>query len=152
MKIQAYQKFFLMLLCSFLTMYAVMYLNVFEFDHVYFNLTRVYMSLLMVTPMAILMILMMPSMYKDRKKNIVIILTGIIIFIISLIFLRKQILIADEQYMLAMIPHHSSAILTSMNADIKDPEVKILTEEIIKTQEKEIALMKEILNRMKKIN
>jgi len=52
--------------------------------------------------------------------------------------------------MKGMIPHHSSAIMTSKNADIKDPEVKKLSEGIIQAQEKEIAEMKAILKRMKK--
>ncbi len=47
-----------------------------------------------------------------------------------------------------MIPHHSQAILTSQKADIQDPEVKMLAQEIIKAQEEEIAQMKEILERM----
>ncbi|PVY43714.1 DUF305 domain-containing protein [uncultured Pontibacter sp.] len=48
-----------------------------------------------------------------------------------------------------MIPHHSSAILVSQEANIKDPEVKRLTEQIIESQEKEIAEMKAILTRMR---
>ena len=52
--------------------------------------------------------------------------------------------------MKGMIPHHSSAIMTSKHANIKDPEVKKLSEEIIKSQEEEIAQMKNILKRMKK--
>jgi len=40
--------------------------------------------------------------------------------------------------MKAMIPHHSSAIITSKNANIKDPEVKKLSEEIIKSPEEEL--------------
>ncbi len=52
--------------------------------------------------------------------------------------------------MKAMIPHHSSAILTSERADIKDPEVKKLAEDIIKAQRKEIAEMEAFLNRLEK--
>ncbi len=52
--------------------------------------------------------------------------------------------------MKAMIPHHSSAIMTSKNANIKDPEVKKLSEGIIASQEKEIAEMKAIIERMDK--
>lgn len=51
--------------------------------------------------------------------------------------------------MKAMIPHHSSAILTSKHADISDPEVKELSEQIIKSQEKEIEQMHNILKRLK---
>tara|TARA_R110000868_G_scaffold21750_3_gene90151 strand:+ start:316 stop:471 length:156 start_codon:yes stop_codon:yes gene_type:complete len=47
-----------------------------------------------------------------------------------------------------MIPHHSIAILTSERADIKDPEVKKLANNIIKAQRKEIEEMKIILKRL----
>jgi len=52
--------------------------------------------------------------------------------------------------MKAMIPHHSIAILTSELADIKDPEVKKLAEDIIKAQRKEIGEMKEMIQRLEK--
>lgn len=129
-------------------MYAVMFFNVDKVDHVYLSTTRLYMSLLMVTPMALLMLTLMPKMYPNKKANTAIILSSVVIFILSLTFLRTQTPIADRQYMKAMIPHHSSAILTSKHADIKDPEVKELAEKIIKSQEEEIAQMKAILNRM----
>ena len=44
--------------------------------------------------------------------------------------------------MSAMIPHHSIAILTSKRANISDPRVRQLADEIIKAQEKEIKEMK----------
>jgi uncharacterized protein (DUF305 family) len=52
--------------------------------------------------------------------------------------------------MKAIIPHHLSTILTSKYASIKDPEVKKLAEQIIKSQKEEIAQMKKILERMEK--
>jgi uncharacterized protein (DUF305 family) len=58
--------------------------------------------------------------------------------------------IGDVQYMKAMIPHHSSAILVSKNANLKDPEVIKLSEGIIASQEKEIAEMKATLARIGK--
>jgi uncharacterized protein (DUF305 family) len=50
--------------------------------------------------------------------------------------------------MKAMIPHHSIAILTSERADIKDPEVKQLAEDIIKAQRREIEEMKKMIERL----
>ena len=47
-----------------------------------------------------------------------------------------------------MIPHHSIAILTSKRADLKDPEVKKLAEEIIQAQEGEIDKMKKMIKEM----
>ena len=145
-----YKKFILMLSLSFVIMYAVMFLNIDDLSHIYLSLTRLYMSLLMVSPMAILMILLMPKMYPDKKLNAIILIVSVVVFIVSLTFLRMQTFVGDKQYMLAMIPHHSSAILTSSNADIQDPEVKQLAEDIIKAQEKEITQMKNILERMEK--
>ena len=139
-----------MLVISFLIMYTVMYLNVDRGDHVFLSLTRTYMSLLMVTPMALLMLLLMGKMYPSKKLNVGIALSGICIFVLALIFLRNQVFITDKQYMQAMIPHHSSAILTSKHAKISDPEVKKLSESIIASQEREIEQMKSILERMNK--
>ena len=143
-----YKKMPLMLGTSFIIMYGVMFLNVNDSSHILLSLTRLYMALLMVAPMAIIMILLMPMMYKNRKKNTSIIVGAIIVFSFSLFFLRTQTFISDEQYMRAMIPHHSSAILTSKNAHIKDPEVKKLSEQIIKSQEEEIKQMKSMLKRI----
>jgi uncharacterized protein (DUF305 family) len=148
MKKGNYKKFILMLFISFCVMYAVMFFNVDKADHIYLSTTRLYMSLLMVTPMALLMLTLMRKMYPDKKTNTVIILSSVVIFILSLTFLRTQTPIADREYMKAMIPHHSSAILTSKHADIKDPEVKKLAKKIIQSQEEEIAQMKAILERM----
>ncbi len=47
-----------------------------------------------------------------------------------------------------MIPHHSIAILTSERADLKDPEVKRLADNIISAQKKEIQEMKAMIKRL----
>ncbi len=93
--------------------------------------------------MAVVMILMMGKMYPDKKMNAGIMVSKCGGFILTLAALRTQTPISDVQYMKAMIPHHSSAILTSNNANIQDPEVKKLSQEIIKAQEEEIAEMKD---------
>lgn len=139
-----------MLAISFVIMYSVMFLNVDKLSHIYLSTTRLYMALLMVAPMALLMLLLMPDMYKNKKMNKIIMFSGVFIFVLVLVLLRTQVPIEDKQYMKAMIPHHSSAILTSQEADIKDPEVKQLSKEIIETQKREIAQMKDILRRMDK--
>lgn len=143
-----YKKFFLTMAISFIIMYAVMFLNVEDINHIYVSPTRLYMALLMVAPMAILMLLTMGKMYPNKELNIVIMVVSIIVFSVSLMFLRRQTFIGDKAYMQAMIPHHSSAIMTSKQANIKDPEVKKLSEQIIQSQEEEISQMKNILKRM----
>ncbi len=143
-----YTKFVLMLLCSFIAMYITMYLNTYKIDHVYFSLTRFYMSCLGISAMAVIMFLFMQNMYKNKKKNVAIILGSLFLFVSALTLVRTQTPIGDVLYMKAMIPHHSIAILVSKEADIKDPEVRKLADDIIKAQEKEIAEMKAYLKRL----
>lgn len=148
--VMSYKKLLVMIIISFIVMYAVMFLNVDEFNHIYLSTTRTYMSLLMALPMAVIMILMMGKMYPNKKWNTAIVLGAVVLFGLVLAGLRTQTPIGDVQYMKAMIPHHSSAILVSKHADIKDPEVKKLSEGIIASQEKEIAEMKQYLERLDK--
>lgn len=145
-----YRRFVVMLVISFIIMYAVMFLNVDDASHIYLSTTRTYMALLMVLPMAIVMLLLMGKMYPNKKLNTGIVLIAVVLIGLFIAALRTQTTVGDVQYMKAMIPHHSSAILTSKHADIKDPEVKKLSEEIIASQEREIAEMKNILARMEK--
>jgi len=70
--------------------------------------------------MAISMILMMGKMYPSKKLNTYIVVGSVVLFGFLLAALRTQTPVGDIQYMKAMIPHHSSAILTSSNANIQD--------------------------------
>jgi hypothetical protein len=145
-----YSRFFLMLGTSLVAMYAVMYLNVYEWDHVYFSLTRVYMALLMLVPMALLMMSFMWSMYPDKQRNALIMGGSLVAFVVVLIMVRSQTFVGDTLWMKAMIPHHSIAIMVSKRADIKDPEVRQLADSIITAQEREIKQMKRMLARLAK--
>lgn len=149
MKKGNYSTFLWMLLASFVAMYITMYLNTYEIDHIYFSLTRFYMSCMGIATMAIIMFLAMRNMYTDKRKNMTIVLGSIVLFIGSLVLVRAQKpIIGDLLWMKAMIPHHSIAILTSSRADIKDPEVKKLAEDIINAQKKEIEEMKAMIKRL----
>ena len=127
-----------------------MFLNVDDISHVYLSLNRLYMTLLMVSPMGIIMVMLMRGMYQNRMLNGAIIAASSIVFVLSLICLRTQAFVSDEQYMKGMIPHHSSAIMTSKHAAIRDAEVRILADSIIQSQEEEIRQMKAVLSRLQK--
>ena len=144
-----YTTFFIMLACSFVAMYVTMYLNTYTMDHVWFSLTRFYMTCLGISAMAVIMWFFMRNMYNDTKKNIAILAGSFILFVSALGLVRVQApIIGDVLWMKAMIPHHSIAILTSERADIQDPEVKQLAEDIIKAQRKEIEEMKAMIKRL----
>ncbi len=148
-----YGTFMLMLGLSFVAMYITMYLNTYELDHVYFSLTRFYMSCLGIAAMAVIMLSLMLKMYKNKKKNRTIYIGSLVLFVSALLLVRVQKpMIGDVLWMKAMIPHHSIAILTSERADIQDPEVKKLANDIIKAQRKEIGEMQAMIKRLESEN
>ena len=143
-----YGKFALMMATSFVIMYAVMFLNVDRFEHVMLSPTRTYMTLLMIAPVAVTMLLFMWGMYEKKLWNYAILGVAALTFAFCYAGLREQWFISDVQWMKAMIPHHSSAIMVSQKAHLKDPEAIKLAEEIIKAQEKEIAEMQRMIYRL----
>jgi FlaA1/EpsC-like NDP-sugar epimerase len=140
-----YVKFGGMILTSTIVMFIFMYLNTYSIDHVFFSETRLYMALLMGATMALIMLLFMLHMLKNRKLNIGIVLGSLLVFTLSLFLVRSQVTIDDTSYMKAMIPHHSIAILTSGRANISDPRVRKLADEIIQAQRREIDEMKKLI-------
>ena len=144
-----YEKLVLMQVLGFVVMYGVMFLNVDQANHIYLSLTRTYMTLLMVAPMALIMLGLMAHMYPNKRRNAAIVVAAVLVFAGALAGLRTQTPIGEVQWMKAMIPHHSSAIMVSQRADIQDPEARALAEQIIKSQKEEIAQMKAMVERMK---
>jgi len=143
-----YIKFGGMIATSTVVMLILMYINTYSIDHVFFSETRFYMALLMGAAMAIIMLVFMLHMLKNRKINIGIIAVSLVVFGLSLFLIRSQTTIDDSSYMKAMIPHHSIAILTSGRANISDPRVKALADEIIEAQLREIAEMKKLIQEL----
>jgi len=69
MKTSSHKTFGLMLTLSFFIMYGVMFLNVDDVSHIYLSITRAYITLIMIAPMAVLMVSLMPMMYKASGLN-----------------------------------------------------------------------------------
>jgi hypothetical protein len=137
----SYLRFGAMIATSTLVMFALMYLNTYQLDHVRFSETRSYMALLMGAAMAVIMLLFMLRMYPDRRPNLSILGGATLVFAASLWLVRSQQTVDDVSYMRAMIPHHSIAILTSERAHIRDPRVRELADGIIAAQKQEITRM-----------
>lgn len=139
-----------MIATSTLVMFVLMYLNSYQLSHVFFSETRTYMAIYMGAAMAVVMLLFMLNMYKDKKKNSVVLGISIISFVGALFLVRSQITVNDQSWMSAMIPHHSIAILTSDRANIKDKRVQELATNIIEAQRREIKEMQWLLNDIEK--
>lgn len=146
---KAYVKFAGMVIVSTIVMFIFKYFSTYRLDHVFFSETRAYMALLMGATMAIIMLAFMRNMLKNRKLNAGIAAGSLFVFITSLFLLRSQTTVDDADYMEAMIPHHSIAILTSERAQISDPRVRSLADNIIETQKKEISEMKKLIKDLK---
>lgn len=145
-----YFRFALMIAVSTAIMYALMYLNVFSVDHVFFSQTRLFMALIMGSVMALVMLAFMRHMYSSRTANIAIVALSLLTFAGSLYLVRSQATVGDIAWMRAMIPHHSIAILTSERATLTDPRVRDLAASIIETQREEIARMKQLIADLQK--
>jgi len=141
-----YLRFAAMIATSTAAMYAMMYLNTYSWEHVFWSQTRAWMALYMGAGMAVIMLLYMLGMYRDRAANIAILSVSVVIFAAAVFLLRSQRTVDDVDWMKAMIPHHSIAILTSERARISDPRVRELADEIIATQRREIAEMKVLID------
>ncbi len=141
-----YKRFMAMVGTSTLVMLGLMYLNTYVIDHVFWSETRFWMMFVMGSVMAVVMLLFMWGMYKNTAKNWIIIGVAVVTFVLSLFLVRSQSTIDDSDYMSAMIPHHSIAILTSERAHIEDRRVQELANSIITAQRKEIAEMQWLID------
>lgn len=144
----SYKQFFAMITVSTVVMFGLMYLNTFSADHLFFSETRSFAALYMGASMAVIMLVFMLGMYSNRRANIAIFAVSAVVFAGSLYLLRSQVTVDDVDYMKAMIPHHSIAILTSDRAKIVDPRVRKLADGIIEAQKREIAEMKALIQEL----
>ena len=140
-----YKRFAAMIVTSTIVMFALMYSTVYRVEHVWFSQTRLWMAIFMGAAMAIIMLAFMLGMYKNQKKNIAIFAGSAIVFVAALLLARSQESVSDVSWMKAMIPHHSIAILTSERAEISDPRVRALADQIIESQRREIAEMEALI-------
>ncbi|MBY0496458.1 MAG: DUF305 domain-containing protein [Cyanobacteria bacterium] len=138
------------LVISLSIMYFVMFTMIWNVGDFFNNLNMVYMALTMATPMGILMLLMMRMMYPNQKWNRMLYALFALLFILAFAGTRAQGLVGDRQFVRAMIPHHSGAILMCNRAAIRDAEIRDLCfkpDGIVDSQTREIAQMKAFLAR-----
>jgi len=148
----SYWRFAAMIATSTVVMFGLMYLNTYAFEHVLWSETRAWMALLMGAVMAVIMLSFMLNMYQSRRVNIAIYAGSVVVFALTLWLVRSQATVGDAEYMKAMIPHHSIAIMTSERAQITDPRVRKLADEIIAAQRREISEMKYLINDLKRVD
>ena len=146
-----YMMFGLNMILSTIIMYLVMFEMIHDSGEFVQNINFFYMALTMAMPMGVLMLLMMGSMYADKRLNLILYVALAVIFVLALLAVRTQALVGDKQFVRSMLPHHSGAVLMCSQASLNDPEVRDLCFKpngIVASQEREIAEMKQILKRL----
>lgn len=142
-----YGRFGVTLAVNTVIMFLLTYAMICGFDHFYLNISNLYMALMMVGAMALLMMFVMRSMFGNRTLNYALYAAFAAIFVGSFALGRVQGGVGDEQFLRAMIPHHSRAILVCQEATLTDPDIIGLCRQIVDSQQREIDQMKDILAR-----
>jgi uncharacterized protein (DUF305 family) len=132
----------------FVAMCILMYAMVDQLENVLPNLNQAYMAAIMTSPMLIIEVLLMGSMYGDRKVLAAIVAGSGLVFTAAFVGIRQQAAIGDKEFLRSMIPHHGAAILMCDQAPIDDAEIIELCQQITSSQQAEIDQMKQILERM----
>jgi hypothetical protein len=140
-----YLRLFTALLISYAVMFAVMYSRVNAWNNVFLSLNQVYMAGLMVAPILIIMLSVMRNMYENKLLNRVLVVLGVVLIALFWTLLRTQAGVGNEQFLRSMIPHHAAAILVCEEAQLTDPRIEHLCDEIVATQVREIEEMKDLL-------
>jgi uncharacterized protein (DUF305 family) len=133
---------------SFAAMYVLMYAMVDSFANVYNNVNQLYMAAVMTAPMVIIELVVMRAMYRNKRLNVIVMVTALVVGVLSFVGIRQQVAVGDTQFLRSMIPHHAGAILMCGQAPIADPEISGLCRRIIVSQQQEIDLMKRLLARV----
>ena len=124
--------FFIMILSGLL---STMNVWVDKIDDIRFSINDVYMTLLMTG----WMFLFTGLIYQQLD----IFFIGLPMVIITIWCIRTQFLVTESQYKLGMIPHHSMAVHMSKKLLEKENNIIPFLQNIIKTQENEIMVLKQ---------
>ena len=136
-----YLRFGAMILTAMVVMYFVMFIGSYEWSHIRFSESRVFMALAMGGTMGLIMLGWMLNMYKNTKANVAVVVVSLLLLGGGAFLDRSQTTVDDQDYMSAMIPHHSLAITRSERAELADVRVCQLAVEISEAQRREISEM-----------
>lgn len=143
-----YVHLLIMAVLSFISMYILMYAMVDRLENVYPNFNQFYMAGLMAAPMVVIELIVMRSMYENKKLNTIIAGVSVIVAITFFMFIRQQAGVSDQQFLKSMIPHHAAAVLMCKQAPLQNTEISELCKGIVSNQQAEIDQMKVLLTKL----
>lgn len=140
-----YAKLFLALGLSLVIMFPLTMAFVAHWSDFHLNLSNFYMAVMMVAPMGLIMLGVMRGMFPNPRLNLGLAVGFVALFALGLWLGRTEAFVGNEQFLRAMIPHHSRAILVCQQATITDPDIAQLCDQIVSSQQEEIDLMTRML-------
>lgn len=141
-----YLRFGAMILSGMVVMYAVMFVSTWEWSHVRWSPSRMFMALTMGGAMGVVMLAWMVNMFHNAKANVAIVVASVLLLGLGAYLDRSQAPVGDTGFMTSMIPHHSMAITRAERAGIEDVRVCELAVAIIEAQQREIDEMDWLIN------
>ncbi|WP_238154469.1 DUF305 domain-containing protein [Ornithinimicrobium sufpigmenti] len=145
-----YLRFAAMILTAMVVMYAVMFVSSYEWSHIRWSQSRMFMALTMGGTMGLIMLGWMLNMYRNTVANLTIVAVSLLLLGGGAFLDRSQTTVDDSAFMSAMIPHHSMAITRAEHAAIEDVRVCQLAVEISKAQRREIFEMDWLIQDIKR--
>ena len=108
------------------------------------------MTMLMIGFMIILEVVLMGHSFGAQYIPILLVVVGLVISLVSFIFIRKQTFIGDKEFLKSMIVHHDGGILQAKEIlkKTKNDKIKTLATGIAQLQSAEIDIMRNLLNNM----
>ena len=141
MQTKMYLRFAAMILTGMVVMYWVMFVGSWEWSHVQWSQSRMFMALTMGGTMGLVMLAWMLNMYQKTTANIIVVAVSLLLIVVGVVLDRSQMTVDDSAFMKAMIPHHSLAITRSERFDSDDVRVCELAVAISEAQRREILEM-----------
>jgi hypothetical protein len=136
-----YLRFGAMILTGMVVMYWVMFVGSWEWGHVRWSQSRMFMALTMGGTMGLVMLAWMLNMYRSTIANVIVVVFSLLVLAAGIVLDRSQTTVGDTAFMKAMIPHHSLAITRSERFNVEDVRVCELAVAISEAQRREILEM-----------
>jgi uncharacterized protein (DUF305 family) len=132
---------------SLVAMYFLAFSQIDVIDHFKWSLSVFWISVSMVSGMAMIMLAAMWSMLGNTRLKIILVVVFAVVLVGAFAAGRSEALVGDDAFLGSMIPHHSRAIHMCQEAGLTDPAIIELCDGIIRTQRQEIAEMERIIER-----
>ncbi len=143
-----YVRLAIALVASLVVMFGLSFLQTRTWSHLLPNFSNFYISLTMIGAMGLIMLVVMWPMFESRKVNAGLAVTFVAVLACGVVLARTETFVGDEAFLRSMIPHHSRAVLVCQEAQITDPEIVELCDQIVSSQLEEIEQMQDILRRL----